>query len=195
VIGISLKFFGLEKKYIAPMVEDSFEQLKTSPRMREINRKLNEGDTAAAIPLLLAVIDEEPENYDAPLMLARIYHEKGDLDAAAAMYNRSLTALLRAEDHDLVLSILEEMREKTLMHTISEKNLYNLGLSMEAAERYQEAAELFGMYIRQFPDGRVRAKALQKVHRLFKDKLDRPLMAREALAFLKKEYPAFPVQE
>jgi len=195
VIGLALKFFGLEKKYIAPMVEDSFEQLRTSPRMREINRKLNEGDTAAAVPLLLGVIDDEPENYDAPLMLARIYHEKGNLDAAAVMYNQAFAALIRAGDGDVVLSTLEEMREKNLILVISEKNLYNLALMLESGERHREAAELFGIYIRQFPDGRVRAKALQKVYRLFKDKLDKPVMAQGALACLKKEYPAFPVQE
>ncbi len=195
VIGLSLKFFGLEKKYIAPMVEDSFEKLKTSPRMREINKMLNTGDAVAAIPLLLGVIDEEPENYDAPLMLARIYHEKGNLDSAVVMYNQALAAMNRAQDCDVVLSTLEEMREKNLISEISEKNLYNCAVMLETGERHREAAELFGIYVRQFPEGRVRAKALHRLHRLFKEKLDEPVLAEQSRAFLKKEHPDFPIQE
>ena len=163
--------------------------------MKEINKILNTGDAAAAIPMLLAVIDEEPENYDAPFMLARIYHEKGNLDSAKVMYNQALAALVRAQDHDVVLSTLDEMREKNLIPEISEKNLYNCAIMLETGERYREAVELFGIYVRQFPDGRVRPKALYRLYRLFKDKLNEPVLAEQALGFLKKEHPTFPVHE
>jgi membrane associated rhomboid family serine protease len=192
-IGVSLKFFGLEKKYITPIVEDSFERLKLSPTMKEVYRKLDTGDTAGATPLLLQLLDEEPENFDAPLILARFYFEKGNADDAMAMYNRSIDTIMRAQNSAVALSVYEELKDKKLIGKLSEKNIYNLATLLEQKGTYDDAATLFGSYVKLFPDGKVRAKAIYRTYLLFKNKIHDEVMAQSALAFLQNEYPDFPI--
>ncbi len=193
LISSSFKAFGLEKKYIEPMVEDSFEKLKVSPKMKEANKKLEAGDTAAALPLFLAIVREEPNNYDAPLTLARLYYEKGMYGGAAVMYDRAFSIILRMNDLHLVEATYEEMQEKQLTQSLSEKNFFNNALFLEKHGEYGKAVEMFGRYIKLFPDGKVRAKAIYRTYLLFRDRLEHPTMARSALAYLKKEYPNYPI--
>ncbi len=189
IIGASLKVFGIEKKYIAPMVEDSFEKLKISPKMKEVYQKLDAGDNNGAIPLLLALLKEEPQNHDIPLMLARIYFEKGHHDDAQVMYNKAFEILLVSQNKELLLTLREELKEKKILDKLSEKNLYNFGQLLEATADYQEAAKMYGLYINCFPKGSVRHKAIYRTYLIFKDKLNEPTMAQAALVFLTKEYP------
>ncbi len=188
-MGASLKFFGLEKKYIAPMVEDSFEKLNLSPTMKEVTKKLDAGDTIGAIPLLLLVIKEEPYNFDAPHILARVYHEKGNIHDAVMMYNKSLDIIFRSQNSDVALSVYEELKEKNLLNKLSEKNIYNLAALLERTGKYEEAVEMYGLYIHLFSEGKVRAKAIYRSHLLFKNKLKNESLAKSALAFLQKEHP------
>jgi membrane associated rhomboid family serine protease len=192
-VGVAMKYLGLEKKYVAPMVEDSFEKLKTTPKMREVNRKLNEGDMAAAIPMLLGIINDEPANFDAALMLARVYYEKGHKDDAAVMYNKAIARAMRAGEVSLVSTMHEEIKEKGIQTKLSEQNLYTCGSFMETHEKYETAAELFGLYIKLFPEGKVRPKALLRAYMIFKDKLHNENLASQSLAFLKEHYPDFPI--
>jgi membrane associated rhomboid family serine protease len=194
-VGMGMKFLGIEKKYVAPMVEDSFEKLKMSSQMKEVYKKMDINDTAGAMPLLLAVLGEEPRNFDAPLILARIYYEKGHHDDAMLMYNKALDVALISAESDIVLSVYEELREKGILQKITEKNLYNLAAVLESSAKYKDAVETFGVYVKFFPHGQVRAKALYRVHLLFKNKLDNPAMAQKTHVFLKKEYPDFPTSE
>jgi hypothetical protein len=192
-ISAAFRFLGLEKKYIAPMVEDSFEKLKISQKMKEVYRKMDAGDTVGAMPLLLAIIGEEPQNFDAPLMLARIYFEKGNHDDAIVMYNKAFEIMLRMEDVDLILSTYEEIKEKNLLSKLSEKNVYNCATFLERHEKFEEAIKLFVLYIRLFPKGKVRQKAIYRTFLIFKHKLNNERMALGALEMLKKEYPEFHV--
>lgn len=192
-IGASLKFFGLEKKYIAPMVEESFEKLRLSPTMKEVTKKLDAGDTIGAIPLLLLAIKEEPHNFDAPHILARTYFEKRNINDAVIMYNKSLDIIFRIQNKDAALSVYEELKEKDLLSKLSEKNIYNLATLLERVGNYEEAVQLYGMYIHLFSAGKVRAKAIYRTHILFKNKLKNESMAQSALAFLQKEHPDFPI--
>lgn len=193
VVGASFKFFGVEKKYIEPMVEETFEKLKLSPKMKEINRKLDAGDTAGAIPLLLQIINEEPGNFDACLILARMYFEKGHHNDAAVMYNKVLDLSLRTEETELKLSIYEEIKEKNLLNGIYEKNIYNLANFLEKLNKYEEAIKIYDLYINLFPNGRVRSKALYRDYLIYKNKVKDQLKAQNTLWVLKKEYPEFPV--
>ncbi len=192
-VSTTFRFLGVEKKYIAPMVEDSFEQLKVSPKMKEVNKKLNMGDTVGAIPLLLALINEEPDNADAPLMLARVYFEKGHHNDAILMYNKALEVILRKGDVDVMLSTYEETKEKNLLNKLSEKNVFNSATFLERQEKYEDAAKLYVLYFRVFPQGKVRPKAIYRTYIIFKDKLKNEKMALNALELLKKEYPEFPI--
>jgi len=193
-VGVSLKFFGIEQKYIEPMVEDSFEKLKFSGKMKEANRLLNLGDTEAAIPVLLDVIGEESFNYDAPLILARLHYEKGNHDDALTMYNKAVEVAIRLGNCDIVSAIHEELDEKNWIKGLSEKNLYRLASFYEGQGRYDEAVKLYGIYIQVYHAGAVRPKAIYRTHLLFKNKLQDEGMARNALAFLKQEYPGWKPQ-
>jgi pentatricopeptide repeat protein len=152
-------------------------------------------DTAGALPLLLAVLDEEPTNFDAPLILARIYYEKGHHDDAIIMYNKAIDIAIRSGQADAVFSVYEELREKGVLEKINEKNIYNLAITLESFEKYKDATEVFGIYVRIFPKGKVRAKALSRIYQLFKNKLSNPLMAQQTLTYLKEQYPDFPAAE
>jgi membrane associated rhomboid family serine protease len=189
VMGASFKFFGIEKKYIEPMVEDSFEKLKLSPKMKEANGLLDAGNTDAAVPLLLQVIDEERQNHDAPLVLARIYYEMEKNEDAVAMYDKAVEIALRTENRDLIISIRDEMDEKSVLTDLSDKNLYKLAGFFEQEGRYEEAARLYGLHIELHRASSVRPKAIYRVHLLFKDKLSDAPMAQNALAYLHREYP------
>ena len=192
IIGASLRVFGIEKKYIEPMVEDSFEKLKLSAKMKEVYQKLDAGDNTGAMPLLLALLKEEPENHDVPLMLARIYFEKGHYDDAQVMYNKAFEIILVRQNRELLLSMREELKEKKILDKLSEKNLYNFGQFLESIADYQEATKMYGLYISCFPKGSVRHKAIYRTYLVFRDKLNEPTMAQAALAFLEKEYPNWP---
>ncbi|UCF70771.1 MAG: rhomboid family intramembrane serine protease [candidate division WOR-3 bacterium] len=188
-MGASFKFFGIEKKYIEPMVEDSFEKLKLSPKMKEANALLDAGNADAAIPVLLQVVGEEKLNHDALLVLARLYYERGKVEDAVAMYDRAMEIALRTENNDLITSIREEMDEKKVLTSLSEKNLYKLGGYLERQGRYEEAAKSYGLHIELHRASSVRPKAIYRVHLLFRDKLSNASMAQNALAYLQKEYP------
>ena len=191
VIGASLKFFGVEQKYIEPMVEDSFEKLKLSGRMKEANRLLDLGDTEAATPILLEAVREETHNYDAPLILARLYYEKGNHDDALAMYNKAVEVAIRTGNSDIVAAIHEELEDKNWVKGLSEKNLFTLASFYEGQGRYDDAVKLYGIYIQVYRSGTVRPKAIYRTHMLFKNKLENERMAKNALAFLRQEYPGW----
>jgi len=191
-ISTSFRFLGIEKKYIAPMVEDSFEKLKLSQKMKEAYQKLDIGDTSAAMPLLLGVISEEPYNFDARLLLARIYFEKGHQNDALLMYKKAFEIILKRQDHDSIKSLYEELKEKNMLDKLSEKNVYILASYFEKIENYEEAVKVFGLYVYLFPKGNVRPKAIYHIYQLFKDKLNNEIMAQGALAYLNKLYPDFP---
>lgn len=193
-VSTTFRFLGIEKKYIAPMVEESFEKYKVSPSMKEATQRMDSGDTAGALPMLLTIINEEPYNYDAPLMLARIYCEKEHHDDAALMYNNALKIIMQTDDSAVLLSTYEEIKEKGLLEKLSEKNIYSVASMFESHNRFEEAVHMYGAYIQLFPEGRVRAKAIHRTFLVFKEKLGKEEMAQKALDFLKKEYPDFPIQ-
>jgi membrane associated rhomboid family serine protease len=195
VIGMGMKFLGIEKKYVAPMVEDSFEKLKMSAQMKEVYKKMDVDDTTGALPLLLAVLDQEPDNFDAPLILARIYYEKGHQDDALIMYNKALDIALRTGGADDVLSVYDELKEKNVFQKIDEKNIYTTASALERYERFKDAAEVYGIYVKLYPQGRVRAKALARIYALFKEKLNDPGLADQTFNYLKAHYPDFPIAE
>jgi hypothetical protein len=192
-VGIGFKFLGIEKKYIAPMVEDSFEQLKLSAAMKEANRLLESGDRARAMDLLRRVVRDEPDNTDACQTLARLCLEAGRREDAVGLYNRTLERLALRSDQAAAAAVFDELLEKDLVDGINEKNLYGLAQVLEKTDRKKEAASLYEAYDRRFPAGRVRAKALAKLYRYYRVDLKDGAKAGQALEKLKKEFPDFPV--
>ena len=189
VLGVSLKFFGIEKKYIEPMVEDSFEKLKMSPKMKEASRLLDIENMTDAVPLLQQVVEEESLNYDAPLILARLYYESGNDDRSRPMYEKAMDIALRTGNADLIFSLHDELEMKQYLKFFSEKTLYRLANFYERAGKYEDAVRLYGLHIQIHQTSPVRPKAIHKVHMLFRNQLKDEVMAKNALAYLDKEYP------
>lgn len=192
-VGIAFKFLGIEKKYIAPMVEDSFEQLKMSQPMKEANRLLESGDTVRAAELLRQIVRDEPDNTDASHTLARLCLDMNRRDDAIGLYNRTLERLAQRSDTTTAGAVFDELQEKGLVEALSEKNLYGLGQALEKSGRMKDAAFLYEIYCRLFPTGRVRAKVLARLYRFFRDELKDGTKARETLEQLQKEFPDFPI--
>ncbi len=193
LVGLSLKFLGLEKKYIEPMVEESFEKLKLSPKMKQAHQLLESGNTLAASALLQQIAAEQPQNVDAILTLARLSEAAGNGDEAVARYNRAMEAALSAPDRTLPELLHQELKEKSLLAKLSEKNLFSLAGSLDRAGKYAEAAELYEHYIAQFPQGKVKAKVLAKACGLYRDKLGDGAKADALQTQLRREFPDFPV--
>jgi hypothetical protein len=189
LVGVSMHVFGWEQRYIAPMVEDSFEKLKVSYTMKEANRKFEAGDVPAAIPLFLAAIQDEPDNADAPLTLARLYQQQNKIKDSTDMYARALTIALTREDKGLAQSISEEMAEQGIGEAIDESSRFRLAVLCDKTGDFETAVRLYDSYGRLFPEGRFRPKALLRIHQIQKDKLNHPDLAQQALEKLKAEYP------
>lgn len=192
-VGIAFKFLGIEKKYIAPMVEDSFEQLKISPKMKEADRLLENGQRIRAGELLRQVIQEEPDNTDAGQILARLCLEMNQREEAAGWYNLILERLLQRSDITAAAAVFEELNEKNLTEVISEKNLYHLGQAQEKVGRMPEAAAAYETYNRLFPAGRVRIKVLGRLLHFYQHELKDETRARLILETLQKTFPDYPV--
>lgn len=192
-VGTAFKFLGIEKKYIAPMVEDSFERLKMSPKMKEADRLLESGDRVRARELLRQVIREEPDNTDAGQILARLCLEMDQRNEAADWYNLTMERLLQRSDITAAASVFEEINENNLTEAVSEKNLYHLGQAQEKAGRIPEAAFAYENYNRLFPAGRVRAKVLCRLLRLYQHELKDENKSRLILETLQKAFPDYPV--
>jgi membrane associated rhomboid family serine protease len=188
-MGASFKYFGIERKYIEPMVEDSFEKLKMSPKMKEASRLLDIENVTDAVPLLQQVISEEHLNHDAPLILARLYYESGNDEGARSMYEKAMDIALRTDNDDLIFSLRDEIDAKHYSKFFTEKTLYRLANFYERSGKYEEAVKLYGLHIQIHQTSPVRPKAIHKVHLLFRNYLKDEAMARNALAYLHREYP------
>ncbi len=187
VIGASFKFLGIEKKYIAPMVEESFEKLKLSPLMKEGYKKLEAGENDAAREFFQKALESEPDNFDARLVLARMNTEKKLVDEAILLYEQALEIAMRASDFQTVLAIKDELAENKLFERFSEKNLYALATLLESRARYADAAALYETHLSRYPHSMVRAKVLRRASLLYKAKLNNARRAEELQGMLKQE--------
>ena len=198
IIGISFKLFNIEEKHIAPLIEKEIpEKPKISPeKIRQLVMRSEAGDMqgiVSSVVELKNLIDEEPENFQAQLLLARLYHHKGHLHDAIVMYNVAFNELLKIGNPEFIVSIYNEMKEKNIHAKLTERNLFNLGSFFEKNKRYEQAVKIFGFYIKSYRRGEGRPHAIYRVYRIVKNHLNNEVMAKKALLFLKKEYPDFSI--
>jgi TolA-binding protein len=83
----------------------------------------------------------------------------------------------------------DELEMKQYLKFFSEKTLYRLANFYERTGKYEDAVKLYGLHIQIHQTSPVRPKAIHKVHMLFRNQLKDEVMARNALAYLDKEYP------
>jgi len=136
-------------------------------------------------------IHENPDNFEVRLSLAHYFFDKG-LDAdAIALYNNVVEILVRLNQFEVMEEVFKEMKIKNYHTKLTEKNLYNLATFFEKREKFVKAVNLYGVYIRQFKQGRGRPHALYKIYTITKQKLDNQNLANKVYSVLKNEYPQF----
>lgn len=155
----------------------------------------NLGRDTASIEKLQGIIAKEPQNYPACLYLARMLVQKNEKMDSVVHYEQALETLMTIKDKQLVFSIHQEMKTHQLFEGLTGQTLYTLSSFLERTGRYQDALRLFGYYIKWYPTGPMRAKAVYKAYHLLTVHLQNQKLAQNALNFLKREYPDFVMPE
>lgn len=193
--GLALRFLGLEKKYIAPMLEREGEKLKLPAKLSQAHQMLDSGDRAGARALLQQVMNEDPRNQDAPMALARLAADDGQDDIAGRCYNRALEAQIDLGDAQRVLGVFAEIKEKNLEGRLSERNMFTVAGMLEKDAQQQEAAVLYHLFVVQYPKAKVRPKALLRLYNIYLKGFNDEARAQKVLEQLRSEHPDFPVPE
>lgn len=194
-VGLSLRLLGLEKNYIAPMMDREQEKLRLPPKLAQAYQALDEGDRAKARALLQQAMNEEPGNLDAPLAIARLAAEDGQDDIAGRCFNRVLEMRIDRGDQAGAAAAFDEVRERNLEGRLSERAMFTMAGMMEREGQHQEAAALYHLFVVQFPKALVRPKALLRLHHIYLKYFEDGARAAKVLEQLRAEHPGFPVPE
>lgn len=194
-VGLSLKFLGLEKRYLAPMLDREQEKLRLPSKLGQAYQSLDEGDRAKARALLQQAMNEEPGNLDAPLALARLAAEDGQDDIAGRCYNRVLEMRIDRGDQAGAAAAFDEVRGRNLEGRLSERAMFTMAGMMEREGQHQEAAALYHLFVVQFPKALVRPKALLRLHAIYLKQFGDGPRAEKVLEQLRAEHPDFPAPE
>lgn len=193
--GLAIRFLGLERNYIAPMVEREQERLRLPSKLAQAYRALDEGDRSGARALLQQAMNEEPRNQDAPLALARLAADDGQDDIAGRCYNRTLELLIDLGEDQSVLSAFAEIGQRNLEGRLSERTMFTVAGMLERGGRHQEAAALYHLFVVQYPRALVRPKALLRLHNIYRKQFADEARAAKVLELLRAEHPDFPAPE
>jgi membrane associated rhomboid family serine protease len=193
--GLALRFLGLEKKYIDPMLDREQEKIKLSPKLAQAFQMLDAGDRAGARALLQQVMNQEPQNWDAPLALARLAADDGQDDIAGRCYNRTLELSIDRGDAAGTLGTFAEIKDRNLEGRLSERIMFTVAGMLEREGQHQEAAVLYHLFIVQYPRAMVRPKALLRLHSIYQKIFQDEARAAKVLEQLRTEHPDFPAPE
>lgn len=149
---------------------------------------------AESVPTLHAILQADPDHFMARLQLARIHMHLGFTDDAMVAYNRVIDHLFQNPQDKLLFSIYQELRQHKLLSHLSSPNMYQLGLFLKARHYYKAALSLFSSYIKRYPQGPMRPKAIYESAVILKRNLHNEKLARSAIGFLKNQYPDFKPQ-
>lgn len=193
--GLALRFLGLEKKFISPMLEREQEKLKLPPKLDQALRLLDEGDRAGARALLQQAMNLDPGNLDAPLALARLAADDGQDDIAGRCYNRALELLIDRGQAGQAAAAFAEMKERNLEGRLSERTMFTVAGILEREGQHQEAAVLHHLFVVQYPKALVRPKALLRLYHIYRKQFQDEARAAKVLEQLRAEHPDFPAPE
>jgi len=196
IISISLRVFDPENN---PRFEEEKKKDPDSVWTDDIARAALHGRfgmdrdyaTAPEFIKLKNTIQEEPDNFEARLTLANHYFDKGDDADAVMLYNSVVEIILRLDHLKAMNRVFQELKVKSCLGRLTEKNLYNLAVYFEDKMQYVKAVNLFGLYIRSFKQSRGRPYALHKIYIITRQKLNNQVLAQKVYAVLQKEYPQF----
>lgn len=193
--GLALRFLGLERKFITPMLEREQERIRLSPKLAQAFQRLESDDRAGARALLQQAMNEEPQNRDAPLFLARLAAEDGQDDIAGRCYNKALELSIDQGDVAGALGTFAEIKEKNLESRLSERTMYTVAGMLEREGQRQEAAVLYHLFVVQYPRAMVRPKALFRLYHIYLKSFEDEARAAKILEQLRAEHPDFPIPE
>jgi pentatricopeptide repeat protein len=146
---------------------------------------------AESIPLLHAFLQAQPDHLKARLQMARISLHQGFQDDAMVTYNRVIDHLFQNKQPETIFSIYHELQQSDLLSRLSSSNMYQMGVFLKTRQYYKGALSMFSSYIKRYPQGPMRPRAIYESALILKRNLHNDKLARSAIGFLKREYPDF----
>lgn len=149
---------------------------------------------AESVPTLHAILQAQPDHLKARLQLARVSLKLGFHEDALVAYNRVIDLLFQNEQSDQIMELYQELKQRKLLSRMSASNMYQMAVFLESRQLYKGALSLLSSYIKRYPKGPMRPKAIYQSAVILKKKLHNDQLARSAIGFLKREYPDFLAQ-
>lgn len=140
---------------------------------------------------LLKIVQKEPYNFAAGWRLAQMNLKFGYRHDAVTGYEQTLDTLFEYRDDESILEVYQELRDYQLLSDISSQHIYELAVILEKKGHYKAAVSLYSRYVKRYPDGSMRPRAIYRTALLLKHKLENEQLARSAVAMLRREYPDF----
>jgi membrane associated rhomboid family serine protease len=169
-----------KSKFSADKVIENLNQSIGSPQTKDFDNDLL---------FLIKTVNKEPMNINAWISLGRAYYDKKNVQDSVHAFNTALQLSLESGYEGIIRQIYSEIKEKNILKKISRENIYNLANDFEKTQKFKDAIQLYGLYVRSFSDGVNRPHAIYRAYLIFRDKLNDPKMASMALSMLKREYP------
>jgi len=150
--------------------------------------------SAESVPTLHAILQEQPDHLKARLQLARISLHLDFQDDAMVAYNRVVDLLFQNQKDDMIYTVYQELRNHNLLSHLSSSNTYQLGMFLKSHQYYKGALSLLSSYIKRYPQGPMRPRAIYESAVILKRNMHNAKLAQSAIVFLKHEYPNFTSQ-
>lgn len=192
LVALSLRYFDArdDENFAAKHVDENGETI-----VRELTpiSDILPATTANA-DTLQKIIDREPYNFAATWRLAQMNMQFGYRDEAIAGYNQTLETLLEYQDYESILNLYQELRDRQVLGGLTPLHVFGMASLFEKKGRYKTAVSLYSRYVKRFPEGELRPRAIYKTALLLKHKLENESLARSAVVMLRREYPDFTPQ-
>lgn len=147
--------------------------------------------SAESVPTLHAILQADPDHLKARLQLARVSLHLGFRDDAMVAYNRVIDQFIESREQGGLFAVYQELRRGALLAHLSASNMFQMAMFLESRRYYKAALSMFSSYIKRYPKGPMRPRAIYKSAVILKKNLQNDKLARSAIGFLKREYPDF----
>ncbi len=165
-----MKLSTLEEKFIAPSIERKVSLVQNPDFLRAMELSENH-NLPDAMMLLEKVIRREPGHVDAYMRMRRIAEVQKD----PSLYTRYSAAifdiLLRNREFDSLADLYSQFRTSSIRQPLPAKTLFGIGNYMEESQDYGGAAAQYEELAATYPDDPLTVKALNKLYRLYFDRL------------------------
>lgn len=193
-LALAAKLLRWEKLPLDPEMETRKLKRQASARLTKACQLLEAGDELAARAILQQMVNQDPQNIDAALSLARLADAGGNQAGAVRFYVQAIEAAID-RDPQRALPLFSEIKEHNYEGRLSQRTMYTIAGMLERDGQHQEAAVLYHLLVVQYPKAMVRPKALSRLYRLYRDVFGDGERAQKIREQLQQEHPDFPWQE